>query len=114
VRQRRPDARIIGFPRAATLEGYRLYAREAGVDAVSIDTAAPIEWATRALGNDVVVQGNLDPLVLLAGGPALDDAVDAILAATRSIPWILNLGHGVLPETPISHVERLVQRVRGG
>jgi uroporphyrinogen decarboxylase len=58
------------------------------------------------------VQGNLDPLALLAGGTALDRSIDAILAAFSQGPFIFNLGHGVLPETPVSHVERLVERVR--
>jgi uroporphyrinogen decarboxylase len=58
------------------------------------------------------VQGNLDPLALLAGGAALDRSIDAILAALSEGPFIFNLGHGVLPETPLSHVERLVERVR--
>ena len=59
------------------------------------------------------MQGNLDPLVLLVGGEALDRAIDNVLAAFQSGPFIFNLGHGVLPETPIAHVERLVARVRG-
>jgi uroporphyrinogen decarboxylase len=59
------------------------------------------------------VQGNLDPLVLLAGGEALDRSIDAIMAAFESGPFIFNLGHGVVPQTPIAHVERLIARVRG-
>jgi uroporphyrinogen decarboxylase len=58
------------------------------------------------------VQGNLDPLALLAGGPALDRSVDAVLEAFANGPFIFNLGHGILPETPIGHVERLIKRVR--
>jgi uroporphyrinogen decarboxylase len=107
-----PNAKIIGFPRAATLAGYELYARETGVDAVSIDTSAPIRWAREALSPRVSVQGNLDPLALVAGGEALDDSVDEILAALKGKAFIFNLGHGVLQETPIAHVERLVTRVR--
>jgi uroporphyrinogen decarboxylase len=60
------------------------------------------------------VQGNLDPLALLAGGPALDQAVDAILKAFAGGPFIFNLGHGILPDTPISHVEQMIARIRGG
>ena len=59
------------------------------------------------------VQGNLDPLALLAGGAALDRAVDAVLAAFAGGPLIFNLGHGILPETPIAHVEQMLARVRG-
>jgi uroporphyrinogen decarboxylase len=113
VRRVYPDARIIGFPRAATQEGYRLYASETGVDAVSIDTATSMRWAAGALGKSVALQGNLDPIALIAGGAALDDAVDHILDATKDVPLIFNLGHGVLPETPPDHVARVVARVRG-
>jgi uroporphyrinogen decarboxylase len=112
VRQAHPNAKIIGFPRAATLAGYELYARETGVDAVSIDTSAPIRWTHDVLSPRVSVQGNLDPLALVAGGKALDDSVDEILAALKGKAFIFNLGHGVLQETPIAHVERLVARVR--
>jgi uroporphyrinogen decarboxylase len=94
------------------LQGYELYARETGVDAVSLDTAAPLDWAVDALGPRVVLQGNLDPVALVAGGRALTEAVDHILEATRKTPSIFNLGHGILPETPIEHVEELVRLVR--
>ena len=107
-----PKALVIGFPRAATLEGYVRYAQETGVDAVSLDTAVPMDWAVKALGGKIALQGNLDPIALIAGGAALDDAVDAILAAMRGVPFVFNLGHGILPETPIAHVERLIARVR--
>jgi uroporphyrinogen decarboxylase len=111
VRAERPDAKIIGFPRAATLAGYEAYARQTGVNAISLDTAAPIGWAAAHLA--CAIQGNLDPVVLVAGGAALDAAVDAILAATDKAAFLFNLGHGILPETPIAHVEQLVRRVRG-
>lgn len=112
VRATRPDAKIIGFPRAATLEGYDAYVRETGIDAVSLDTAAPLRWAASALGGKVVLQGNLDPIALIAGGKALSDAVAQILDATRNVPFIFNLGHGILPETPLDHVAELVAQVR--
>jgi len=112
VRAVHPKARIIGFPRAATLQGYERYAAATGVDAVSIDTAAPITWAVDKLGKNVAVQGNLDPLILLAGGHALAEAVDALLTATRGTRFIFNLGHGVVPEVPVEHVAELVARVR--
>ena len=110
VRAARPGARIIGFPRAATLAGYENYVRVTGVDAVSLDTAAPMDWAAKNLG--CAVQGNLDPIALIAGGAALDRAVDNILTATAGKPHIFNLGHGILPETPIAHVEQLLKRIR--
>jgi uroporphyrinogen decarboxylase len=105
-----PKALVIGFPRAATLAGYERYARETGVNAVSLDTAAPMAWAVKTLGT--AIQGNLDPIALIAGGRALQESVDAILEAARGVPFVFNLGHGILPETPIAHVDALVARVR--
>jgi uroporphyrinogen decarboxylase len=112
VRTEYPKAKIIGFPRATTLAGYERYLEETGVDAISVDTSTPIVWAARTLGRRVVVQGNLDPIALIAGGVALREAVDRILDATKDTRFIFNLGHGILPETPIAHVEELVARVR--
>ena len=112
IRAEIPGARIIGFPRAATLEGYAQYAAETGVDAISVDTSVPMTWAAQHLAPDVAVQGNLDPLALVAGGTALDDAVDDIVAAMKGHRIIFNLGHGVLPETPVEHVLQLIARVR--
>jgi uroporphyrinogen decarboxylase len=111
VRAARPGARIIGFPRAATLAGYADYVAATGVDAVSVDTAMPMAWAARNLG--CAIQGNLDPIALIAGGAALDRAVDDILEAMAGKAHIFNLGHGILPETPIGHVEQLLKRIRG-
>ena len=113
VRKIIPKAPIIGFPRAATQQGYEAYASQTGVNGISIDTATPIRWAASALGGKLAIQGNLDPIALIAGGKALDDAVDRILADTDGVPLIFNLGHGVLPETPPEHVARVVARVRG-
>jgi len=110
VRQAVPGAQIIGFPRGA---GAKIshYAAETGVDAVGLDWTVPLAEA-RALQDRVAVQGNLDPMRLVAGGAALDGAVDRILGALAGRPFIFNLGHGVVPETPIAHVEQLVKRVR--
>lgn len=107
------NARIIGFPRAATQSQYRRYAIETGIDCIGIDTATSMLWATEALGSEVAIQGNLDPIVLIAGGEALDRAVDGILEAGHDYSLIFNLGHGVLPETPLANVARVVERVRG-
>jgi uroporphyrinogen decarboxylase len=68
-------------------------------------------WAAANLS--CAMQGNLDPIALIAGGAALDRAVDDILQATSGKPHIFNLGHGILPETPIAHVEQLLKRIRG-
>jgi uroporphyrinogen decarboxylase len=113
VRAARPGAKIIGFPRVATLEGYRKYAEETGVDAVSLDTAVPLRWAVTQLGSNVTLQGNLDPILLIAGGRALERAVDELLEETQSVPFIAILGHGILPETPLEHVALLVDRIKG-
>jgi uroporphyrinogen decarboxylase len=112
VRTARPDAKIIGFPRASTLEGYEVYANATGVDAISLDTAAPMGWAVRTLGKRFTLQGNLDPIALIAGGDALRRATDEILKETAGVPFIFNLGHGILPETPIGHVEQLLTHIR--
>lgn len=112
VRARVPDALIIGFPRGASTE-LPEFAALTGVNAVGVDTAVDMAAAARAVPASVTVQGNLDPFALIAGGETLDRAVDYILGATRGRPHIFNLGHGILPETPIEHVERLVERVRG-
>lgn len=113
VRAMRPNAKIIGFPRAATQRGYELYASETGVDAVSFDTATSLDWACAALGQEIAVQGNLDPVALIAGGRALREATDRVLRAAQGTPFIFNLGHGILPETPPEHVGELVAHVRG-
>jgi uroporphyrinogen decarboxylase len=113
VRKTFPRVPIIGFPRAATQRGYETYARETGIDALSIDTSASMRWAASTLGGKTVLQGNLDPIALIAGGAALDSAVDRILTQSSGVPLIFNLGHGVLPETPPENVARLLSRVRG-
>lgn len=112
VRRVFPGAPIIGFPRQATQLGLERYVLETGVDAISIDTATSMEWAAEKFGGQLVVQGNLDPLVLIAGGDVLDRAIDGILKATSGIPFIFNLGHGILPSTPIENVARLIARIR--
>jgi uroporphyrinogen decarboxylase len=77
-----------------------------------IDTGVDLSFAADRIQTIAPVQGNLDPLALLAGGAALDMAIDGILQALANGPLIFNLGHGILPQTPIAHVERLVRRVR--
>ena len=106
-----PGVPVIVFARGA---GPRLLELKdaTGADALGLDTAVDPHWAARSLPVTTVLQGNLDPLALIAGGQALDAAVGRILAAFRHRPHIFNLGHGILPETPIAHVERLVELVR--
>ena len=112
VRQRIPGAKIIGFPRGAATE-LDNYLNAVAVDAIGLDWMVDLDFARKHVQPKRTVQGNLDPLVLLAGGAALDTAIDAILEAFGQGPFIFNLGHGILPSTPVAHVERLVARVRG-
>ncbi|MBP8230665.1 uroporphyrinogen decarboxylase [Rhizorhabdus sp.] len=109
---RHPGTPIIGFPKGA---GGKLpaYARETGVDAVGLDETVDPVWANQVLPEGLPVQGNLDPLLLIAGGETLDVAVDAIRAAFPDRPHVFNLGHGIQLDTPIPHVERLLARIRG-
>ena len=111
VRQQVPAAKIIGFPRGAGSQLPR-YVAETGVDAAGLDWMIDRDFAREHVQGIVPVQGNLDPLVLLAGGIALDRAVDSVLEAFAGGPFIFNLGHGILPETPIAHVEQMLKRVR--
>jgi uroporphyrinogen decarboxylase len=106
-----PDVPVIVFPRKAgpTLTAY---ADVAEFDAISLDTSVPLAWARANIQRAKTVQGNLDPAVLIAGGRPLDEAVDRILAAFGDGPFVFNLGHGILPQTPPGHVERLVSRLR--
>ena len=112
VRNEIAGAKIIGFPRGAGTKLER-YVEKVPVDAVGLDWMIDLDFARDRIQSRRPVQGNLDPLVLLAGGEALDRAIDTILENFASRPFIFNLGHGILPETPIAHVERLVERVRG-
>jgi uroporphyrinogen decarboxylase len=112
VRLQVPGAKIIGFPRGAGSQLPR-YLAETGVDAVGLDWMIDRDFAREQVQSAAPVQGNLDPLALLAGGTALDRAVDAVIDSFAGKSFIFNLGHGILPETPIAHVERMLRRVRG-
>jgi uroporphyrinogen decarboxylase len=111
LKARHPGTPIIGFPKGA---GAKLaaYARETGVDALGLDETIDPAWAARELPADLPLQGNLDPLALLAGGAALENAVGRILSSLQGRPHIFNLGHGIIKETPIAHVEQLLALVR--
>ena len=113
VRAAKPGVRIIGFPKGAGLMLERFVA-ETGVDAVGLDWTVPAKFASEVLQPQAVLQGNLDPMILLAGGKALDEAIDRIVSTFSGDRFIFNLGHGIVPKTPIRHVERLVERVRNG
>ncbi|CAN7297040.1 uroporphyrinogen decarboxylase [Devosia sp. LjRoot16] len=106
-----PGAPVIGFPRGAA-GNLPAYAKATGVNVLGLDYATPLGFAAE-LPAGLGVQGNLDPLRLLAGGEQMDDRVRQIVAAFRGRPHIFNLGHGIVPETPIGHVERLIAVARG-
>jgi uroporphyrinogen decarboxylase len=112
VRKQISGARIIGFPRGAGTE-LGTYLDAVAVDAVGIDWTVELTFARDHIQPRRPLQGNLDPLALLVGGAALDRSIDAILETFARGPFIFNLGHGVLPDTPIVHVERMIARVRG-
>jgi len=107
-----PDLKIIGFPR---LCGLLLgeYVRETGVDAVGLDTVTDPAAAIAACPPGTVFQGNLDPLLLKSGGPALTQAVETLLAAFAGTPHIFNLGHGITPDVPPEHVTQLMNVIQG-
>ncbi|MEE4539190.1 MAG: uroporphyrinogen decarboxylase [Erythrobacter sp.] len=111
IRESHPDVPVIGFPKGA---GAKLpaYARETGVDAVGLDETLDPAWAHSVLPDDMPVQGNLDPLLLEAGGEALRPRIRAILATFEGRPHVFNLGHGIGQHTPIAHVEELLEAVR--
>jgi uroporphyrinogen decarboxylase len=111
VRRQVPRAKIIGFPRGAGAMALP-YVEMTGVSAIGIDWTFERSIARDALQSRVPVQGNVDPLALLAGGAALDREVDDVMRYLGDGPLIFNLGHGILPETPIVHVERMLNRIR--
>ena len=108
----RPGVPVIGFPKGA---GDKLpaYARETGVDALGVDETIDPRWIDRELPAGLPVQGNLDPLLLLAGGQELESTISSLLEVFRNRPHVFNLGHGIDKETPIAHVQRLLAAVRG-
>jgi uroporphyrinogen decarboxylase len=111
LRHLHPDVPVIGFPRGAGLM-YRAYVAETGVGAVGLDSAVPCALARETLQDLVPVQGNLDPLLLVVGGAAMERAVAAIRASLGAGPFVFNLGHGVLPETPVENVAHLTELLR--
>ncbi|MGA2792270.1 MAG: uroporphyrinogen decarboxylase [Roseiarcus sp.] len=111
VKARHPGVPVILFAKGVGSHLVEL-ARTSGADVIGLDTAVDVTFAAESIQGLLPVQGNLDPLALLAGGAALDTAVDDIIEALGGGPLIFNLGHGILPETPVAHVERLVNRVR--
>ena len=111
VKTAHPRVPVILFPRAVG-DAYGDFAREAGADGLSLDPSVPLAWARETLQPSVTLQGNLDPQVLVRGGVELREAVDGILRELAGGPFVFNLGHGIVPETPPEHVTALVEQVR--
>jgi uroporphyrinogen decarboxylase len=111
LRRRHKNARVIGFPKGA---GQHLgnFAARTRVDALGLDSTIDPRWAAKTLDSGLVLQGNLDPLALIVGGKALENGVREILSAFHGRPHIFNLGHGILPQTPIDHVSLMLDRLR--
>lgn len=112
LRKKHPDVPVIGFPRGAGAL-YPYYAAKTGVDGLGIDAQTPLAWALRECGGEVCLQGNLDPVLLLAGGRAMEEEVLRLLSLVRGSPFIFNLGHGVIKETPPENVAHLARLLRG-
>ena len=112
LKARHPGVPVILFPRGAGLL-YLDFAAESGAEGLSLDSNLPPVWAAEALSPQVTLQGNLDPLYLVAGGSAMEAAAKEILSAFEKRPFIFNLGHGVVPQTPPENVERLLKVIRG-
>ena len=111
VKAAHPEVPVIGFPRGAGVM-YETFVKQTKVDGVSLDPTVPLAWAAEKLQPNCTVQGNLDNLLLVAGGEAMDAEIDRILDILGSGPFIFNLGHGIVPHTPPEHVARLIDRIR--
>ena len=112
LRAAAPDVPVIGFPRGCGAN-YERYVQETGVDAVSLDSSVSLQWAADRLGRHVVLQGNLDPALLVVGGTPMIERATAIKNQLDGTPFIFNLGHGIVPSTPPQNVETLVHTIRG-
>jgi uroporphyrinogen decarboxylase len=111
VKAAHPDIPIIVFPRGVGVM-YDAFAREVGADALSLDTTVPLAWAREHLPEKIALQGNLDPLLLVAGGEAQKRATRTILEALADRPFVFNLGHGITPQASTDHVADLIEQVR--
>lgn len=111
LKARHPHVPIIGFPRGAGANAQR-YVEATGVEGLGCDTAMPLNQMRSLASHGVTVQGNLDPLLLVAGGAAMEARIRETLQAMQGAPFIFNLGHGIVPQTPPEHVARLVELVR--
>jgi uroporphyrinogen decarboxylase len=114
---RHPGVPVIGFPRGAGAM-YPEFAAGTGVTAVALDSAVPLGWARGVMSPSptragVVLQGNLDPMLMVTGGTALTETAKRIVAAMQGVPHIFNLGHGITPDAGPAHVEQLLRAIRG-
>ncbi len=112
IREKHPDVPVIAFPRGAGLS-YELFARDPNISAVSLDSTVPLAWAAEVLQPHAVLQGNLDPFYLVSGGITMREEAERILKTLASGPFIFNLGHGIVPQTPPENVSELAQFIRG-
>ena len=110
VRAQRPNAKIIAFAKGAGIL-LRNYRKAVGSDGIGLDWSVPLSFA-KELQKDGAVQGNLDPMLMIAGGKALDDGIDRIMETLSDGPLIFNLGHGITPQADLENVTRLIERVR--
>lgn len=113
LRKEIPGAKVIVFPKGVDTERLEALVHATGADAASLDPAADRKQARERLSGSIALQGNLSPETLLEGGAKMDREIDEILRDLRGARHIFNLGHGILKETPIPHVERMIARVRG-
>jgi len=111
VKQKYPDVPIMGFPRNAGVR-YKRFIEQTGVDGVSLDTSVSLQWACENIDKSCVLQGNLDPLAVVAGGKRLEIEVHHVLDAMADRPFIFKLGHGLIPETPPENVARVIEIIR--
>ncbi|MEX0628908.1 MAG: uroporphyrinogen decarboxylase family protein, partial [Cucumibacter sp.] len=112
LRSKVSEATVIGFPRGAG-PMIPIYVEATGVNALGLDETVPLDFARSTIRREVALQGNLDPLRLCAGGAQMQERVEAIISAFADRPHIFNLGHGIVPETPIENVAALVAQVKG-
>ena len=110
IKKVHPTIPVILFPRMVG-PAYKIFAQESGADALGLDTTLPLSWVRDELQKNITVQGNLDPLALVAGGQTLHQEIDRILDHLSNGPFIFNLGHGIVPQTPPEHVTSLVKRI---
>jgi uroporphyrinogen decarboxylase len=106
-----PQVPMIGFPRGAGVL-YPEFARQTGVAGVGLDSTVPLDWARAQMSPDIALQGNLDPMLLVAGGKRLEETARRMVQTMADAPYIFNLGHGIVPQTDLVHVEALLREVR--